>query len=478
MTIMTNEKFIQPYRKSVYGVEPRKRAASLPEIVSLKVRELFPEIPKEIYLQYKDISAIREATQNALAKVNMDMIRPEDSVNILCTQHGFVILGGEPYAEMIRTIKDVVQERTGCKDIRLRVATGLRWREPNEIIDYFKFDKYFNGRAVGILPVDKGVPIDTEIGTLYGIARAYDADWFIHSGYSDLRELYWHRMIDRALKPFAMGYARLETRGVDHFNFGPRSSNFIQRAIFNSPFIQQKFAFASFLMTTPAGIIGVDADNDLNKFDRRETVFILRYYGKLVRLLNEIGDCIPVLDSAVEVMYMFAGGVTFGNLVNGHLDYFDLETVPPSTGFGIYGGERKPGAPKVTAVNPALKALVVNYVWKGMMMSELAINIPTIVVGKDLADMLIGDSMNSQFMDYAVTAESLETALKFARRITKTDNIIVFDGSFGSINLTPQLADVMLKKAPEVSRNVEEVRLPKWLRQRGFDPQQLSTITS
>jgi hypothetical protein len=49
----------------------------------------------------------------------------------------------------------------------------------------------------------------------------------------------------------------------------------------------------------------------------------------------------------------------------------------------------------------------------------------------------------------------------------------VFDGSFGSINLSPSMAEFMLKKAPEVSRNVDEELLPKWLRQRGIDPQQV-----
>jgi len=61
----------------------------------------------------------------------------------------------------------------------------------------------------------------------------------------------------------------------------------------------------------------------------------------------------------------------------------------------------------------------------------------------------------------------------FARRVARTDNIIVFDGSFGSINLSPSMAEFMLKKAPEVSRNVDEELLPKWLRQRGIDPQQV-----
>ena len=45
----------------------------------------------------------------------------------------------------------------------------------------------------------------------------------------------------------------------------------------------------------------------------------------------------------------------------------------------------------------------------------------------------------------------------------------MFDGSFGSINLSPALAEFLVQKVPEVSRKVDEELLPKWLRQRGFD---------
>jgi len=57
-----------------------------------------------------------------------------------------------------------------------------------------------------------------------------------------------------------------------------------------------------------------------------------------------------------------------------------------------------------------------------------------------------------------------------ARRIAGTDKIIVFDGSYGWINLSPSLGEFFLAKAPEVGRRVEEELLPKWLRQRGIDP--------
>ena len=77
-------------------------------------------------------------------------------------------------------------------------------------------------------------------------------------------------------------------------------------------------------------------------------------------------------------------------------------------------------------------------------------------------------------MKQFVTAADLETAMDFAVRIAGTDKIIVFDGSFGHINLSPSLAEFMLKKAPEVARQVDEELLPMWLKQRGIDPEEFS----
>ena len=441
--------------RSVLGPDlPARRAADLEGIVSLGVRELFPDIPQEIYLCGGDLSSVRKSTEEALAKVDMSRIKPQDSVNLLCSEHGFSILEGEPYAEMLRAIKDVVQERTGCQKIRLRLCVGGGLTEAREIIPHYGLDKYFNGQASGTGPFDKGVPIETEIGTLYGLARAYDADWFIHAHNDDPREVYFHRLIDRCLKPFTMSYARLETRSVYHMNFGNRSSNIVPRAIFDSPFVQQKFALASFLMTSPAGILGVEADHDLDRLNRRLTANTLKSYGKLLRLFAEIDECVAVLDAGRWPWYLHAGGLTSGNLFKAPTDYLDLEV----------GSTRKP-IPKT--LNQSVKALVINYSWRELFV-DLAQTYPTIV-----ADRKLAGGLPKRIMKYAVTAENLEAAMNFAHRVSKTDKVIVFDGSYGSINLSPSLGEFMLKKAPGVSRKVDQDLLPMWLRQRGLDPKEI-----
>jgi len=105
---------------------------------------------------------------------------------------------------------------------------------------------------------------------------------------------------------------------------------------------------------------------------------------------------------------------------------------------------------------------------------ELATHIPTVVVGRELADLLRDDPMNHDFMRHVVTSENLGTAMEFARRISQTDKVIVFDGSFGAITLSSSLAEHLIARAPEVSRRVEEQLMPKWLRQCGIDPDEIS----
>ncbi len=442
-----------PIPDSFYGEAPKKRAADLPGLCAVRVRDLFPDIPEAVFACGDDPYVIRKATMTALSRVNMDRIRPEHKVNLICSEHGFLILGGEAYAEMLRTIKDVVEERTGCSNIRLRIAIGFGKKEADEIIRQFRLNEIFGKRIAGINPMDKGVPIETEVGVLYGIAKAYDADRFIYAHFNDPTRAYSHRMIDRAIKPFAMNYASMATRSVYHFSFGNRSSNFLQRAIFNSPFIQEKYTFGCFLMTSPAGVIGVDAFNDVDAFEQRMARITFHSYGKLMRLMSEIKDCIAVVDGLKWFYYVNAGGLSAYDLLYTGVDPFDLN-IPFAMG----------------RTNPAIKAIVFNHLWTNLHCAHIPMVIPSIVVDRSLADRFRKDATNHDFMNHAVTADDLETGMKFARMIGDTANIIVFDGSFGHINLSRELGEFLMEKAPAVSRRVEEECLPMWFKQRGMDP--------
>jgi hypothetical protein len=436
--------------ESIFGPELSvQRAADLPGISSLDITRLFPDVPSAIYLSGDDLSAVREATQKALSSVDMGMIKPQDSVNLLCSEHGFSIVGGEPYAQMLRTIKGVVEERTGCK-VRLRFCVGGGMSEAREIIPYFKLDQYFDGRVKATGPLDRGVPIETEIGTLYGLARVYDADWIIHAHYDDPREVYFHRLIDRTLKPFTMSYARFETRSVYHMNFGSRSSNIVPRSIFDSSFVQEKYAFTCFLVTSPAGVTGIDADNDHHKLNQRLTVNTLKGYGKLMRLFAGIDECIAVLDAGRWPWYLHAGGLTSGNLFEAQNDYLDLDIGPSKHSTEV--------------LNPAVKALVVNHCWRDLLM-PLSLRYPIFI-----ADQAVADGLTHGVVKRSFVAKNLKEALEMACQTSQTDKVIIFDGSYGGINLSPPMGEFLIEKAPEVGRRVDEELLPKWLQQRGIDP--------
>jgi hypothetical protein len=454
-----------PFVRSVYGPEPRhRRAASLPGLVSLGVRELFPDIVPEMYRYGDDASVIRRATEDALKGVDMSMIRPGDSVNIVSCEHGFSVMAGEAYAEMLKTLWDVVQERTGCENLRLRVGAWNGFREAEEVIEHFGLRQYFGEDKVdGYGPWDKGVPIETEAGTLYGINKVYDADWFIHAYYDDAREIYLHRYLCRSLKAFVMAYARLETRGLYH-NFPTRSSNFLPKAIFDSPFVQERYAFTCLMRSSPAGITGIDADNDLYQIDRRITVDHLRDYGKLQNLFAEIDECVAVLDGGRWMYYLQAGGLCWIELAFATRDHFDLSNPKIASGFDLYDPEM------MLVTNSRIKAMVINQAWRGLPLTGMAFVIPTILVGHDLADLFAKDPTNSGLLDVAVTAETLDAAMLFAHRLARTDKVVVFDGSYGHINISPSMAQFFLDKAPEVSRRIDGL-VPTWLKQRGIDPE-------
>ncbi|MGA8832258.1 MAG: hypothetical protein ACLQT6_00270 [Desulfomonilaceae bacterium] len=462
-------------RPSQYGIDPslvKTRVCELPGMTSVTLRELFPDLPPVIFPSDEGISAVRRYTEQALSNIDMSKIKPEHKVNILSSHHGFTLLGGEPYAEMLRTIRDVIEEKTGCSNIRLRAGVGLRFRETEEYIRRYKLDEHFKGKARGVAPVDEGIPIETEIGTLYGIKRIYDADWIVHAHNSDVREVHFHRMVDRAVKPFGMSYARIETRSTYHQNLGPRAANFIARAIFDSPFVQDKFAFSCFLTVVPHGILGVDADSDLYSLNGRITEIGCRYYGKMMTLFGEIDKCVAALDFPCPVVYVFSAGVIYANFVGANTDLFDLEMpLPAYTWYteAFYGRKGRPLLPEIPLLNPAVKMCVHNYAWTGYPSAFFSEHIPTVVVGQTQADLFNRDPQNLNYMQHAVISENAEAAMDFARKASGTDNVLIFDGAPGGINLSKSLADFLLEKAPTVNRRVEEELMPKWLRQRGVE---------
>ena len=474
------EKAIQPrpLMESVYQSPPHERAAAHPGFVSLAVGSLFPEMSDVIYCYGEDYSAIRASTLQTLQNVDMDMIKPEHRVHLLATEHGFSILGGRPYREMLATLRDVIVERTGCENIYLGVAAYRGFRESREVIEAFGLDELFDGKLFDFGPYDKGIAIETEVGTLYGIKKAYEADWIVHAYYDDPREMYFHRFLGKSFKAFIMSYARLESRSAYHYSYKNRSCNFLPVAIYRSPFIQERYAFSCMMRMSPAGVLTIDADNDLFALDRRITRGLLERYGKIHQLFESIDECVAVIDGGRWGYYVHAGGVTFGVFMWSNCrgrSIMDLDS--PSALMMIDEVPFEQRANLATAmlsdgINPALKAVVINQQWAGIPFLNL-FSKPIIVVGRDQMDYLKLDRANPLFKDMGNlgvirTARDFEKAMKKAYRTAHTDKVLIFDGSIGHFNLSPSLAEELVAKAPMVRKKVEEDLLPLWLSQRGL----------
>jgi len=459
---------------SQYTIKPdllKMRAVEIPGMTSVSFREVLPSIPPPIFPGEQGVEAVARATREALSRVDLSKIKKGDSVNILASHHGFTLLGGAPYAEMLKITRDTIAEVTGTEEIRLRAGVGLRFRETEEYIKRFQLDQYFRGKAKGMAPIDEGIPIETEFGTLFGLKRAYDAKWIVHAHNSDLRELHNHRQINRILKPFAMSYARIETRSTYHQNFGPRSSNIIPRAIFNSEFVQSKFVFSVILTTSPNGIMGVDADNDLLAQNDRITIDCLRWYGKLLTLLKKIDRCNVVLDGPYPIGYMKAGGIVFDNFMGLSVDEFDLDhAMPPFSRYSemYFDPKGQPLLQDIPPLNQAVKWIVNNYCYIGYPSAFFAQHVPMVVVGQPLVDLIKSCPQNPGFMGYSVMADGLKNAVDFVSRTSGTSDIIVFDGAVGGFNLTAPLADLLRSKASSAEEEVERDLLPKWCEQRGL----------
>jgi len=423
---------------------PSMRASELHDMVSVDVRELFPDIEPPIHNYGQDPTSVREAAERALAGIDMSKIKPEHSLNILCSEHGFGMMGGAAYAEMLKTVRDIVVERTGCRRIQLGFACGLSKSEGIETLPEHGLDDHYEGKVFQFGPYDKGVAIDTEIGRLYSIGKAFKADRIIHCHYDDPREVHFHRLNGRALKAFTMSYARLETRSVYHLQFPTQSANLVPRMIYESKFIQDKWAFGMSLLSSPAGVTGVEADNDLIAMDKRITVATLRNYGKMFKLFEELEGCIVVIDGHRWLHYCHAGGITSCHLFFGPHDHLDLDAEPPATGS-----------------NPAVKALVINYMWKQAFAMQ---GVPTISAKPSVAKLFRRRAVTDIYPE-----ETLHDAMEKAYEVAGTRKVMVFDGTYGAINCTADLAAELKEKAPHVATQVDEELLPKWMRQRGLE---------
>ena len=451
------------------------RAADLDGIVTLPIRELTPWLPEPIWapdacLGSTDDAEVRKRTRARLESVDWSKIKKGDRVNLVANPHGFA-LSGMAYVAMLEEIQRHVQTVTGAK-VRLRIAESMGHIENPDWMRIFDLEQRF-GDAKECPQIGQGVEIDTRVGPMYLTRALFQGDHFIHTHVTEMREGYLHRMQDRLFKPFGMAYTRLETRSAYHFGYGPRTGQLVARAVFDSAYIQQRYVSTVVLNTSPEGVIDVDADNDLERLDRRVATDLFRNYAVLIRLMSEVKDVTVVFDGHGSTVYSYAGGIPFDVLYYSNADWLDLDNpalyaaLLPESMRGLVGQY-------MMGENANIKAYIINYMAGGVPYMYLLRGVPTFVTSPQVMDWLQQDPSACWIGNAAEVTDGLADAIHRAKAIANSDNVLVYDGLPGAMHVSESLAQALREAAPRVIDDVEKVRMPKWLAQRDLPAVSLS----
>jgi hypothetical protein len=446
------------------------RAAELPGMVALPVRSLIPSLPAPIWVEDPalgptDLNVVREATRAKIQRMDWSKIQRGKVVNLLANPHGFYLMG-EAYVAMLEEIAAHIKAACHAR-VRLCIAESMGHIENPNWVKVFDLENRFD-KVKEVPQIAEGVKADTRLGPFWLLKDLFKGDYFVHTLVSEMREGYIHRMIDRAYKPFGMAYTRVETRSAYHMGYGPRTGQMVSRAVFESDFIQQRYVGTVALDTSPEGVIGVEADNDLGILNRTLTERVLRNYGTLVRLMSEIKDCICVFDGHGSGVYCYAGGIAFDNLFSANTDFLDIDNLGFFTrdSGALAGMDIREGL--LMGFNKSIKYLVMNYMAGGVPQSFLFKAYPTVIVGEELFKWHCNDPSSATMRDHASLSPDLNTAMKMVYEKTGTDKVLIYDRTPGVLRVSESLAKVLIERAPEVIRDVETNRLPKWLAQRNL----------
>ena len=451
------------------------RAADLEGIVTVPIRELTPWLPEPIWAPHTqlgptDEGEVRTRTRTRLEGVDWSKIKRGDRVNLVANPHGFA-LSGMAYVAMLEEIQQHVQTVTGAS-VRLRIAESMGHIENPDWMRIFDLERRF-GDAKECPQIGQGVEIDTRVGPMYLTRQLFQADHFIHTHVTEMREGYLHRMVDRLFKPFGMGYTRLETRSAYHFGYGPRTGQLVSRAVFDSAFVQQRYVSTVVLNTSPEGVIDVDADNDLERLDRRVATDIFRNYAVLIRLMSEVKDVTVVFDGHGNTVYSYAGGIPFDVLYYANADWLDLDN-PALYAVLLPESIRAMVGQYMMGENANIKAYVINYMAGGVPYLYLLKGVPTFVTSPQVMDWLQQDPSACWIGDAAEVTDGLADAVRRAKAIANSDNVLVYDGLPGAMHVSESLAQALREAVPRVIEDVEKVRMPKWLAQRDLPTVSLS----
>lgn len=459
-----------PLQETWNGRQPSEavgmRAADLPGMVAVPVRELVPDMPEPIWspspaLGPTDLEAVRERTRRTVRAMDWSKIQPKKRVNLLANPHG-LFLCGEAYVVMLEEIAEHIK-KTCNVSVKVCLAESMGHIENHNWRKLFDLDNRFD-KFEEVPQCGPGQEVKTKLGHAWVMQRLFNGDYFIHTHVTEMREAYLHRMIDRLYKPFGMSYVRLETRSAYHFGFGPRTGQLIARTVFESDFIQQRYVGTVALDAIPEGVVDVVGHNDLRTLDRQISSRVLRNYGTLIRLMAEIKECIVLYDGHYPGLYSYAGGITFSNLENATVDFFDLDNLAALGSLN----QNLPESGLMIAHNHAIRGFVVNFMAGGLPMTSQFKDVPVFFSNPDVYNWVLNDPCNAFVDKLSELSRDLPTAVANAVAATGTDHIMVFDNTPGAFRVSEPLAKHLRERAPHVHADVINNRLPKWLAQRNL----------
>ena len=270
----------------------------------------------------------------------------------------------------------------------------------------------------------------------------------------------------KAFKAFTMDLMRLETRTLFHFGFGSPTGHgtagmVVPPSVYDSDFIQSKWAFCCFMRTTPNGLMKVEACKSLYDMDIKCSETALKYYPYMNRLLTSLKDYTIILDGSRWLSYMHCAGIIAGANWNSYMDHYDLENASLSL-------DQFVAAVMDKSRNP-LGCIIMNQGWYGLNVGFVK-RFPSISVGDEFRALMAQDTFNYRFNDYPLIrkADDLVGAVEMAKEITGNDMIIAYDGSYGYINCTRSAAEQLFANAPGIQKLVDEEMYPKYMAQRGY----------
>ena len=121
-----------PFQRVWSGNRPdqliTERAADLPGVVALPVRELVPNLPKPIWSQIEnfgptDLAVLRQQAREVVQGMDWSVIEKRKTVHLLANPHGFSY-SGEGYVAMLEEIAEYLHTERNAR-VKLRIAESM-----------------------------------------------------------------------------------------------------------------------------------------------------------------------------------------------------------------------------------------------------------------------------------------------------------------------------------------------------------------